>query len=125
MNILVTGATGNLGGKIVEFLLEKVPASQVIAGTTNLTSEKAQALIKQGIEVRKTDFEDQASLVEAFTGVDKVYIVSTLPDVEVAKRQQTNAVEAAKIAGVQQMVYSSAPEADVSSFVLAVPHRVR
>ena len=125
MNILVTGATGNLGGKIVEFLLEKVPASQIIAGTTNLTSEKAQALTAKGVEVRKTDFEDQASLVEAFTGVDKVFLISTFGDEEASGRQQTNAVEAAKQADVKQLVYSSAPKADVSDFFLAGPHRVR
>ena len=125
MKIFVTGATGHLGGKIVEYLAKKVATTDIIAGTTNPSSEKAQALAKQGFEVRKTDFEDQASLVDAFTGVDKLYIVSTLPDMEVAKRQQTNVVEAAKIAGVQQVVYSSAPKTDSSSFVLAAPHRVR
>ena len=125
MKILVTGATGQLGGKIVEFLAKKVPTTDIIAGTTNLVSEKAQALTAQGIEVRKTDFEDQASLVEAFTGVKKVFIISTFGDEEASARQQTNAVEAAKQAGVKQMVYSSAPKADVSDFFLAGPHRVR
>ena len=125
MSLLVTGATGNLGGKIVEFLLEKVPASQIIAGTTNLTSEKAQTLKDQGVEVRKTDFEDQASLVEAFTGVEKVFLISTFGDEEASARQQTNAVEAAKQADVKQLVYSSAPKADVSDFFLAGPHFVR
>ena len=125
MKFLVTGATGRLGGKIVEFLAKKVPTTDIIAGTTNPTSEKAQALKAQGFEVRKTDFEDQASLVEAFTGVDKVYIVSTFPDVEMAIRQQTNIVEAAKQTGIQQMVYSSAPNADVCDFFLAAHHRER
>jgi len=125
MKILVTGATGQLGGKIVEFLAKKVPTTDIIAGTTNLASEKAQALTAQGIEVRKTDFEDQASLVEAFTGVEKVFIISTFGDEEASARQQTNAVEAAKQVGVKQMVYSSAPKADVSDFFLAGPHRVR
>ena len=125
MNILVTGATGQLGGKIVEFLANKTATANIIAGTTNPTSEKAQALVKQGFEVRKTDFEDPASLVEAFKDVDKLYIVSTLPDVEVAKRQQTNVIEAAKKAGVTHIVYSSAPKANTSAFVLAAPHRER
>lgn len=125
MKILVTGATGHLGGKIVEFLAKKVPPTTIIAGTTNLASEKAKALTAQKIEVRKTDFEDQASLVEAFTGVDKVFIISTVSDEETSARQQTNIVEAAKQAGVKQMVYSSAPKADVSDLFLAGPHRVR
>ena len=125
MKILVTGATGQLGGKIVEFLLNKVAVSAIIAGTTNPASEKAQALIAQGIEVRKTDFEDQQSLVTAFEGVDKLFIVSTFGDIETTTRHQKNAVEAAKVVAVKQIVYSSAPRADESDFVLAGPHRVR
>ncbi|WP_042198910.1 SDR family oxidoreductase [Paenibacillus camerounensis] len=125
MKIFVTGATGHLGGQIIEFLAEKIPAADIIAGTTNPASEKALRLTAQGIEVRKADFEDQASLVEAFTGIDKVFIVSTFGDLELYVRQQTNAVEAAKQAGVQQLVYSSAPRADVSPFILAGPHLVR
>lgn len=125
MKILVTGATGQLGGKIVEFLLKKISASAIIAGTTNPESEKAQALAALGIEVRKTDFEDQQSLVTAFQGVDKLFIVSTFGDLETTTRHQTNAVVAAKIADVQQIVYSSAPRADENAFVLAGPHLVR
>lgn len=125
MKILVSGATGQLGGKIVEFLAEKLPTTDIIAGTTNTASEKALSLTAQGIEVRKADFEDQASLVEAFTGIDKVFIVSTFGDPESYVRQQTNAVEAAKQACVKQLVYSSAPRADASHFILAGPHLVR
>lgn len=125
MKILVTGATGHLGGKIIEFLVKKLPTTAIFAGTTNPTSEKALALTAQGIGVRKADFEDQASLVQAFTGMDKVFIISTFGDIEMYKRQQTNAVEAAKQAAVKQLVYSSAPHADTSDFVLAGPHLVR
>jgi len=125
MKILVTGATGQLGGKIVEFLASKVATTDIIAGTTNATSEKAKTLTEQGIEVRTTDFENKASLVEAFQGVDKVFIVSTFADEEASARQQKNIVEAAKEAEVKQIVYSSAPHADVSEFFLAGPHRVR
>lgn len=125
MKFLITGTTGRLGGLIIEFLAKKVPATDIIAGTTNPASEKATALKEQGFEIRRTDFEDQASLVEAFTGVDKVYIVSTFPDVEMASRQQTNIVEAVKQTGIKQMVYSSAPNADVCDFFLAAHHQVR
>lgn len=125
MKILVTGATGQLGSKIVEFLSKKISTSTIIAGTTNPASEKALALTAQGIEVRKADFNDQASLVEAFTGVDKVFIVSTFGDLELYKLQQTNAVEAAKQANVKQIVYSSAPRADANDFILASPHLAR
>lgn len=125
MKILVTGAAGKLGSEIVKNLLEKVPTSDIIAGVRDPQSEKAKAYEAQGIEIRITDFENKESLIEAFKGVDRVFNISTFGDVETSIGQQTNAVEAAKENGVSQMIYSSAPRADVSDFVLAVIHRER
>lgn len=125
VNILVTGATGQLGGKIVDFLLEKIPAESIVAGTRNTKSEKAKVLVDKGIEVRQTDFEDKESLVEAFKGIDKVFVVSTFGDMDSAALQQKNVSKAAQEAGVKLMVYSSAPRADTNDFFLAAPHLVR
>ncbi|MEK3886214.1 SDR family oxidoreductase [Bacillus sp. FSL K6-3431] len=125
MKILVTGAAGKLGSNIVGNLVKKVPTSDIIAGVRDPQSEKAKAYEAQGIEVRLTDFEKKETLVEAFKGVDRVFTISTFGDVETSIRQQTNAVEAAKENDVSQMVYSSAPRADVSGFVLAGIHRER
>jgi NAD(P)H dehydrogenase (quinone) len=125
VKIIVTGAAGNLGSNIVENLVKKVPASDIIVGVRDPQSEKAKAYEAQGIKVRLTDFEKKETLVEAFKGVDRVFTISTFGDMETSIRQQTNAVEAAKENGVSQMVYSSAPRADVSEFVLAGIHRER
>ncbi|MCD1159581.1 SDR family oxidoreductase [Peribacillus frigoritolerans] len=125
MKILVTGASGHLGSKIVENLVKRVPTADIIAGVRDTQSIRAKALATQGIEMRETDFDKKETLVEAFQGVDRVFIVSTRVDVEATIRQQTFAVEAAKEAGVTQMVYSSAPRADVSEFFLAEVHRIR
>ena len=125
MKILITGATGQLGGKVIEFLMGKLPTDSIVAGTRDTQSEKAQDLIKKGIEVRHTDFEDKDSLLEAFKGMDKVFVISTFGDVENAALQQNNVSEAAKEAGIKLMAYSSAPRADVNDFFLAAPHLVR
>jgi NAD(P)H dehydrogenase (quinone) len=125
MKILVTGAAGKLGSNIVENLVKKIPASDIVAGVRDPQSEKAKAYEAQGVEVRLTDFEKKETLVEAFKGMDRVFIVSTVPVIETAIQQQKNIVEAAKETGVSQLVYSSAPRADVSDFVLAAPHRKR
>jgi len=50
MSIAVTGATGQLGGLVIQHLLKKVPASQIIAIVRNV--EKASTLADQGVEVR-------------------------------------------------------------------------
>lgn len=125
MKILITGASGHLGSKIIENLVNQLPASSIIAGMRDTHSEEAEAFAAQDIEVRETDFEKKETLVEAFQGVDRVFIVSTLVDPEGLIRQQTNVNEAAKEAGIDLMVYSSAPYADVSEFFLATDHRTR
>lgn len=127
MKILVTGAAGNLGSKIVENLMKKVPTSDIIAGIREdeSESERVKFFSTKGIEIRVAEFEKKETLVEAFQGVDRVFIVSTFSDPETSILQQNNAVEAAKETNITLMAYSSAPRADVSEFILASIHRIR
>ena len=105
--LLVTGAAGQFGRIAVEELLA-LGATRVIAGTRD--PAKLADLAAKGVTVRKVDFDDAASLVSGFAGVDRVLIVSTDG---IGKRvaQQTAAVAAAKAAGVKHLVYTSAPAA--------------
>ncbi len=105
--ILVTGASGNLGRIAVEELLAR-GATKVIAGTRD--PSKLADLAAKGVEVRKVDFNDPASLPTAFTGVERLLIVST-DGVGTRVAQQTAAIAAAKQAGVEHIVYTSAPAA--------------
>lgn len=55
MKIIVTGATGQLGAKVVETLLKTEPASELAASVQN--REKAEGLRARGVEVRHGDFD--------------------------------------------------------------------
>jgi NAD(P)H dehydrogenase (quinone) len=125
MKILVTGANGNLGSKIVEYLLTKLSVEEIIVGVRNDQSEKAQNYKEQGLEVRLTDFENPDTLITAFTGVDRLFIISTFGDYETIMRQHTNAVNAAKVTGVKQVIYPSVTRAEGNDFFLAGMHRAR
>jgi NAD(P)H dehydrogenase (quinone) len=103
--ILVTGANGHLGRLAVEELLSR-GATKVIAGTRD--PSKLADLAARGVEVRRVDFAD-ANLASAFTGADRLLIISTL-DAE-RRAHQIAAVAAAKAAGVKHIVYTSAPNA--------------
>ncbi|MFB9690802.1 SDR family oxidoreductase [Amycolatopsis plumensis] len=118
--IVVTGATGHLGKLVVEGLLEKLPADQVVAAVRS--PEKAADLAERGVEVRRADYTDSDSLVAALKGADKVLLVSSS---EVGQRaaQHQAVVEAAKQAGVRHLVYTSAPQATTSKLVLAPEHK--
>ncbi len=105
--LLVTGASGNLGRAAVEELIAR-GATSIIAGTRD--PSKLADLSAKGVEVRKVDFNDAASLPAAFAGVERVLIVST-DGIGTRIAQQTAAIEAAKSAGVKHIVYTSAPAA--------------
>lgn len=125
MKVLVTGANGNLGSKIVEYLLTKLSVEEIIVGVRNDQSEKAINYKQQGLEVRVTDFENQETLLTAFTDVDRLFIISTFGDYETIMRQHTNAVAAAKETNVKQIIYPSVTRAEGNDFFLAGMHRAR
>ena len=120
MKIGVTGATGQLGRLVVEALLAKGPAGDIVAIVRD--PAKAADLAAKGVEVRAANYEDRASLDAALSGLDKVLLVSSS---ELGRRaaQHCNVIDAAKAAGVKQFVYTSAPKATTSTLVLAPEHK--
>ncbi|QDP40762.1 SDR family oxidoreductase [Radiobacillus deserti] len=122
MKYLMTGATGKLGSKIVDILLEKVPAKQLAVSVRQ--PEKAEHLKAKGIEVRQGDFDYPETLDKAFKGIDRLLIISADGDNETRNRQHKNAVEAAARAGVKFIAYTSIANAKESNMFLAPPHQV-
>lgn len=120
MKILVTGATGKLGSKIVESLLKLVPASDLVVSVRN--PEKAEALHNRGVEVRQGDFDYPETLDKAFKGIDRLLIISADGDNEKRIQQHTNAVQAAERAGVKFIAYTSLANATESKNLMAPPH---
>jgi NAD(P)H dehydrogenase (quinone) len=106
-SILVTGASGQLGKRVVELLLERGKATRIIAATRK--PESLAALAARGVEVRRADFDDAASLTGAFEGVERALLISTdsLDEPGKRKRQHAAAVKALAAAKVQHVVYTS------------------
>ncbi|CAH5462863.1 SDR family oxidoreductase [Enterobacter cloacae] len=117
--IAITGATGQLGRLVIEQLLKTVPANQIVAIVRN--PAKAEALSQQGIVVRQGDYTDQAALTTALKGVKKLLLISSS---EVGQRatQHQNVINAAKVAGVTFIAYTSLLHADNSPLGLHVEH---
>jgi NAD(P)H dehydrogenase (quinone) len=121
MKLLVTGATGKLGTKIVDALLKTVPANQLAVSVRN--PEKAEGIKTRGVEVRQGDFDRPETLDTAFKGIDRLLIISADGDNETRIRQHTNAVAAAERAGVKFIVYTSIVNAQESKNMLAPTHK--
>jgi len=121
MTILVTGASGHLGRLAIEHLLDLgVAPDQIVAGAR--TPESIADLAARGIQTARVDYTDAASLDAAFAGVDHLLLVSSS---EVGQRaaQHAAVIDAAKRAGVEHLVYTSAPAATTSALILAPEHK--
>lgn len=105
--IAVTGVTGHLGRVVVDDLLTRVPATELVAVARD--PRRAADLADRGVDVRAGDYDDPTSLRAAFAGVDVLLLVSS-PDVTpgVRPRQHGHAIDAARAAGVGRIVYTSA-----------------
>ena len=106
MSVMVTGASGHLGRLVAEDLIERLPPSGIVLITRH--PDALEDMAARGVTVRFGDFDDPATLADAFAGGDRALIISTLA---VGRRtaQHRAAIEAARAAGVQHLVYTSFP----------------
>ena len=101
--ILITGASGHLGTAVINHLLTKTSADNIVALVRN--AEKGKALKAKGIEVRIGDYADKASIEKAVEGISKVLLVSS--NSNNALTEHKNVIDSAKDAVVSQIYYTS------------------
>ncbi|MFF9165194.1 NAD(P)H-binding protein [Streptomyces longwoodensis] len=116
---VITGATGQLGSRIVRRLLTRVPPEQVVACVRD--PERATGLLAEGMDVRRGDFTDPASLAEAFKGASQVLVVSVNDSGDGAVAQHRAAIDAARAAGAERILYTSHQGADADSLFAPMP----
>ena len=120
MKIAITGATGQLGNLVIEQLLQLTAAQNIVALVRKI--DKAEHFKVQGIEPREFDYERPETLVPALLGIDKLLLISAN---EIGRRtpQHQAVIDAAKVAGVPYLAYTSLLRADTSPLGLAQEHR--
>lgn len=107
--ILVTGATGTVGTEVVKVLASKGEHVRAMVRDP----EKAASTLGQGVEIVQGDFGNPETFDAALKDVEKVFLLS--PPSPQMGEQQGKFVEAAKQAGVQQIVRLSILPADPNS----------
>ncbi|WP_431794442.1 NmrA family NAD(P)-binding protein [Bacillus altitudinis] len=129
--IMITGATGKLGGLTIDHLLNSrgISASQIIALVRD--KKKAKHLADKGIEIRVGSYDDLSSLNLAFEGVNKLLLISSAELNNVKRLQQNhNAVMAAKSAEVDHIFYVGLANPELRAYELedvelATEHSIR
>lgn len=122
--ILITGASGQLGQAVLNHLLadQQVDGGRIIAVTRN--PDALAAYRAKGVQIRQGSFDDAASLDEAFEDAARILVISTdavgVPGKRVA--QHKVAVEAAKRAGAQRILYTSMVDPANSEVLFAPDH---
>ena len=109
--ILVTGATGNLGSSVIKQLDKVVNKDQFIA--TSSSDKGVQNLKEKGYQARKANFNDMDTLRDAFNGVEKVLLISTMEQNRF--EQHKNVIDIAKEKGVKHIVYTSLAIKDIET----------
>jgi uncharacterized protein YbjT (DUF2867 family) len=98
MKCLITGATGNIGSRVTQRLIERGVRPCIFVRD----AAKARAMFGDAVEIRIGDLtEDQTSLAASFAGIDSLFLLNSGPDL--AARDGVAAL-AAKAAGVRQLV---------------------
>ncbi len=118
--IVVTGASGQLGRLVIQSLLRKVPAGEIVAAVRD--PKRVQDLAALGVQVRQADYNQPATLLSAFAGADKVLLISSS---EIGQRvaQHAAVIAAAQQARVKLLAYTSLLHADRSPLGLAAEHQ--
>ncbi|WP_109473667.1 NmrA family NAD(P)-binding protein [Ornithinimicrobium cavernae] len=120
MAIVVTGATGHLGGLVVESLLERgVAAGDILA--TGRSVEKLAQLAERGVATATLDYDAPADGV--LSAGDVVLLVSGSEPGPGRVQQHQNLIDAATRAGVARVVYTSLLDAPTSEVILAPDHK--
>ena len=116
----VTGASGQLGKLVLDELLQKAAAADVVALARD--PAKLSDYAAKGVTVREADYDDPESLAAALEGVDRVLLISGNA-VGQRERQHGNVIDAAREAGVSYLAYTSILNARNSRLGLAPEHK--
>jgi len=100
MKILVTGATGNVGGKVVKELLKRGALVRVLA-----RKQPEDAKLSADVEVAVGDLLDPVSVEQAMQGVDKLFLLNGVASDELT--QALIAYGIAKRVGLKHITYLS------------------
>lgn len=117
-NILITGATGNIGFEVIRYLTKNNSSNKIIAGVRNI--EKAKKTFKDFPDLDYThfDFEDFDTFDNALTGIDKIFLLRP-PHISDVDKYFKPLISTIKKHNINEIVFLSVQGAEKSK---VIPH---
>ena len=97
MKYLITGATGDVGARVVDLLVRRGERPRVFVRDT----QKARSRFADRVDIFVGDLASRKSLTAALEGIDEFFLVNSGPQIPV---RDELAATAAKAAGVKHLV---------------------
>ncbi|MGH9116680.1 MAG: SDR family oxidoreductase [Acidimicrobiales bacterium] len=108
-NVVVTGATGNVGSQVVRELRARGHSVRALVRDPDRAAER----LGEGVQLAAGDLSDEAAVRRAMKGMDHAFIACANHPLKV--QYETNVIDAAAAAGVQRVVKLSALGAEIGS----------
>ncbi|SMY23906.1 unnamed protein product [Zymoseptoria tritici ST99CH_1A5] len=133
-NLAILGASGKLGFATLNALLEHnlIPSTSIIVTSSSTSgAEKLKAAQSAGVQLRSASLDDDSSLISAFEGCDKLFLISSpriskdfnnAPPGHGREEDHFRALQAAKKAGVKHVYYTSLAFANPSLSEVMTAH---
>jgi NAD(P)H dehydrogenase (quinone) len=121
MTIGISGASGQLGRATADFLLQRIDPTELVLVTRDPSNLDAYA--QRGVSVRPGNYDEPDRLRDAYAGVERLLLISGA-DVGRRVKQHSDAIGAAKAAGVRHIAYTSIVNPTEENLAAAAPeHR--
>ncbi len=119
MNVLITGATGNVGLAVIEKLKKFRSSIAVIAGVRNIEKARASFGSLEDVELRLFDFENEKTFDEALKDIDIVFLLRP-PHLSDVDRYFAPLISLLARKGKMEVMFLSVQGAEQSKII---PHR--
>lgn len=116
--ILITGATGNIGTEVIHYLCELNTEFEVIAAVRNVERARRKFSDKPKLGFRQFDFEDTQTFASAFKGIEILFLLRP-PHISQVEEYFVPLLQSAQEKGIQDIVFLSVQGAEKSK---VIPH---
>lgn len=117
-NVLLTGATGNIGSEVVAALQDGARDVNIIAAVRNVEKSKNSFTPSENLSFRTFDFDKPEGFARAFEGIDILFLLRP-PHISDVEKYFVPLLKQAHQQGVDKVVFLSVQGAEKSG---VIPH---